>query len=103
MSGTPSRPPPTPNGVAAVPKVESRVPRPALIGEPTSNPWEPLAPMGLQSTPVLKPACSQVLGIIVLKTVPSPAKVNSLLAMLPAGACFKYWGVSAQVLFVFTE
>jgi len=38
MSGTPSRPPPTPNGVAAVPKVGSGVPRPAFIGETNIQP-----------------------------------------------------------------
>src|SRR6266853_5109100 len=100
MSGTPSKPPPTPNGVAAVPKVGSGVPRPAFIGEPTSNPWEP---RGLQSTPVLKPASSQVLGIIVLKTVPSPGKDNRLLAMLPGAPRPRNCGVSAQVLPVATD
>src|ERR1700751_1201115 len=104
MSGIPSRPPPIPNGVAALPKVGSKVPRGwPFIGEPMSKPWEPPEPTGLQSTPVVSPACSQLLGIMVLKDVPSPGKERRLLAMLLAAPSFRNWGVSAQVLFVDTE
>src|SRR5437588_9346446 len=99
----PSRPPPTPKGVAGVPKVGSGVPNAAAIGEPTSSPCEPLAPMGLQSTPVVKPACSQVLGMIVLKAVPSPGNDNKVFAMLFGAPCFRNCGVSAKVLLVETE
>src|SRR6202035_4697493 len=96
------RPLPTPNGVAAVPKVGSCVPNPVVSGEPMSSPEEPPGPISWQDPGVVRPACAQVIGIIRLMAVPSPGKVSSLLAILPAGAWLKNCGASAQVLLVFT-
>src|ERR1700729_4503616 len=79
MSGIPSRPPPTPNGLAAAPNVGSCVPRPPLIGEPMSRPCEPPAPTSAQETGFGSPACAQVIGIMWLFAGPSPGNGSKVL------------------------
>src|ERR1700722_10015901 len=102
MSGIPSRPPPTPNGVAAAPKVGSCGPRAPTAGEPMSRPEEPFGPIAAHDAGLGSPACAQVIGMMWLITVPSPGNDSSVLAMLPVGPSAKNCGVSAQVLFVFS-
>src|SRR6266481_6164530 len=96
----PSRPFPTPKGVAVCPKVVSFVPLPDVKGEPISKPlptaWQFVAE---------KFTCAHVDGSTLLNEAPSPGKLSMLPAMKPDSAptALRYRGVSTQVVPVFTD